>query len=403
MFKRHFLCMLLAMFCLSCFFTPTLAAEVECDAAYCFTEEDFSTDEKAPLTGICVLSLPDSSTGTLMLGTRVVRPGDILTAEQVAALTFLPLRTETDVTASVTYLPVYPDCVAASATMTISIRGKDDKAPVAEDFALETYKNLSNDSTLKARDPEGLALTFTITRQPRRGEVTIREDGTFTYTPKKNKVGTDSFTYTATDPAGNVSREATVTVQILKPTDAPQYTDTLGEECRFEAEWLKNTGIFIGETLNDHACFQPHKAVTTGEFLTMLIRTLDIPTDKQVYSQLDPDAPLWMKPYLAAAIRSGLTAGLPVALHPDAPITGEQAAVILQNALDLPVSTSTIMDDDGKSSLPSWLDAPLQALNENGIHLTPDEELTRGQVAIVLYQVQVLADDAPGMIMLRAQ
>ena len=80
--------------------------------------------------------------------------------------------------------------------------------------------------------------------------MTIREDGSFLYTPKKNKVGTDSFTYTATDPAGKVSREATVTIQILKPTDNKQYADTTGTTCRFTAEWLRNTGLFVGEQID---------------------------------------------------------------------------------------------------------------------------------------------------------
>ena len=112
--------------------------------------------------------------------------------------------------------------------MTIGIRGKENKAPTAEDSALETYKNLENTGKLKVSDPEGEQLTYTLVRQPKRGTVTISEDGSFTYTPKKNKVGVDSFTYTAADPAGNVSREATVTVTILKPSDTTQYTDTLG-------------------------------------------------------------------------------------------------------------------------------------------------------------------------------
>ncbi|MFR8332989.1 MAG: Ig-like domain-containing protein [Oscillospiraceae bacterium] len=45
------------------------------------------------------------------------------------------------------------------------------------------------------------------------------EDGAFTHTPKKNKVGKDSFSFTATDEAGAVSNEATVTIEILKPLD----------------------------------------------------------------------------------------------------------------------------------------------------------------------------------------
>ena len=399
MFKRKLLCLLLALCCVTGFPALVSAAEVPCDAAYCFSDADFAADDKEPLAGICILSLPDSSTGTMMLGTRVVRPGDILTAEQVAKLTFLPLRTEIDVEASMTYLGVYNDYVSAAATMTLSILGKEDKAPAAEDFALETYKNLPNDGNLKVRDPEGQALTYTITRQPRRGEVVIREDGSFTYTPKKNKVGTDSFTYTATDPAGNVSREATVTIQILKPAHPTQYTDTTGESCRFEAEWLKNTGIFMGETLGGDACFQPEKTVTGGEYLTMLIRALDIPTDAEVYAKVDPDTPVWLKPYLAAAIRSGLTAGLPESFDPDEAITGGEAAVILQNALDLPVHTGADLESDADD----LAHTSIQVLGENGICLEADAPLTRSQTAQLLYRAVSLAEDAPGMMILRAQ
>ena len=402
MFKRKLFCILLAAVCVTGMSGGVFAAETDCDSAYCFTDADFSTEEKEPLAGICILSLPDSSTGTLMLGTRVLRPGDILTAEQVSQITFVPLRTEEDVSASMTYLPVYADYVAASATTTLFIRGKEDKAPVAEDFALETYKNLPNNGSLKVQDPEGQAMTYTVTRQPRRGEVVIQDDGSFTYTPKKNKVGTDSFTYTATDPAGNVSREATVTIRILKPSDATQYSDTAGDACRFEAEWLKNTGIFVGEQLSDSACFQPDKTVSGGEFLTMLIRTLQIPTDSQVYAAVDPDAPQWLKPYLAAAIRSGLTAGLPESFDYNQPITGGEAAVILQNALDLTVSAASVRDS-GKSELPAWAETSIQAMSENGILLEMDQVMTRSQAAQVLYQASLLAQDAPGMILLRAQ
>lgn len=400
MFKRRFACLLAALAVLACAGTVN-AAEVDSDAVYCFSAEDFAQTGEA-LAGICVTGLPDSGAGTVLLGTRVVRPGDILTADQLAQLTFAPLRTEEDQEASMTYLPIYETYVAPSAVMTISIRGKEDKAPVAEDFALETYKNLPNEGTLKAKDPEGQALTYTVTRQPRRGEVTVREDGTFTYTPKKNKVGTDSFTFTATDPAGNVSREATVTIQILKPRDAGQYTDTAGEACRFEAEWLKNTGVFAGESISGEACFQPDKAVTTGEFLAMLIRVLEIPTDEAVYSTVPADTPDWLKPYVAAAIRSGLTAGLPEELAADGPITGAEAAVMLQNALDLTVSTDADLEQNAES-IPAWAVSAVNALADNGICLTAETALTRGEAAQVLYRVSQLASDAPGMMILRAQ
>jgi VCBS repeat-containing protein len=43
---------------------------------------------------------------------------------------------------------------------------------------------LPNEGKLKVTDPEGQAMTYTVLRQPKRGTVEIREDGSFVYTPK---------------------------------------------------------------------------------------------------------------------------------------------------------------------------------------------------------------------------
>lgn len=416
MFRTRIVCLLATLVCLLGLSSTALALEVDCDDTYCFSAADFS-DQNEALTGICITGLPDTRAGTVMLGTRVLKPGDILTAEQVSNMTFVPLRTEADMDASVTYLPVYDSKVAPASTMTISIRGKENKAPTAEDSTGETYKNLPLESKLKAADPEGQALIFTVIRQPRRGEVTVSPDGSFTYTPKKNKVGVDSFTYTATDPAGNVSREATVTITILKPTDAAQYTDTVNKSCRFAAEWMKNTGIFVAEQVNGECCFQPEKTVSQGEFIAMLTKALKLPVDEAV--AYTGDAPDWLKPYLAAAQRTGLTNGLPDAdtFQADQPITGAEAALMLQNVLDLsvtnqaePVSNSD-EDDISKMTLadveaaaaaqaeaaPVWAEDALTAMSDNGITLSANANLTRGQVAELLYQASLLAQDAPGM------
>ena len=260
--NRKSLALLLALLCLGAFSLTAAAAETTCDAAYCFSSADFSEAEN--FAGICVTGLPEE--GTVQLGSRLIRPGDILTADQIAQLTFNPLRSEEDQTAQLTYLPIFSDRVDAVTTMAIAVFGKKDLPPVAEDSALETYKNLPNEGLLKTSDPEGQALTFALTRQPKRGTVTIREDGSFLYEPQKNKVGTDSFVYTATDPAGNVSREATVTVTIVKPTDAKQYTDTADSSCRFAAEWMRNTGLFVGERWERPSAFIRRKQSAGANF-----------------------------------------------------------------------------------------------------------------------------------------
>ena len=366
------------------------AAEISCDEVYCFSTGDFSGEGE--LRGICITDVPDS--GSLMLGSRVLRPGDVLAADQLAQMTFVPLRSEQDATVSVTYLPVLDASLASSAQMTFSIRGKEAKPPVAEDFALETYKNLPIDGKLKSEDPEGASMTYALVRAPKRGEVVIREDGTFTYTPKKNKVGIDSFVYTATDPAGKISREATVTVTIVKPPDATQYTDTLGKDCRFAAEWMKNTGIFVGEKLDGNACFSPDTQVTRGEFVTMLVKTLDLPADQKAAIYSD-ELPLWLQPYVAAAVRAGLTAGLPQRerFGQEEAITVAEAAVMLQNALELSQEDAQVM---ASPDVPEWAAGAMEALRGNGIPVT-EGILTRGDAAQLLYAASRLAPSAPGL------
>ena len=412
MFRIRYLCLLLALVCLVSVATVAKAAEVDCDATYCFTATDFT--QKENLTGICITALPDAAAGTVMLGNRVIRSGDILTADQLAKMTFCPLRTEENQDAVVTYLPIFENRVEPSATMTISIRGKEDKAPVAQDSAMETYKNLPNQASLKANDPEGKPLTYTLVRQPKRGQVSINDDGTFLYTPKKNKVGVDSFTFTAADPSGNVSREATVTVQILKPTDAKQYTDTVGQSCRFAAEWMRNTGLFTGEKIGNESCFQPEKTVSRGEFLAMVVKALDVPLEEASNMDMPEDTPGWLKPYLAAATRAGITAGWPEtedgSFLADRPITGAEAAVMLQNALDLSISQQTmqsaaeeVSSQDIQEEIPAWAAVALTAMNENGIAMQASQTLTRADVAQVMYQVSRLAISAPGAAVVRTQ
>ena len=389
---RYF-CLFLACFCVLGLAVPVLGAEVDCDAAYCFSAGDFTSGEE-PLAGICITGLPESNTGTVMLGSRVLRCGDILTAGQVEQMTFQPLLTQEDKAAEVTYLPIFEDRVEPAAVMTLSIRGKEDKAPVAQDSAVETYKNVSNDGKLLASDPEEQPLTYTLVRQPRRGSVELREDGTFTYAPKKNKVGVDSFTFTAADPAGNVSREATVTVQILKPVDAMQYRDTAAADCRFAAEWLRSTGLFAGEQVGGELCFQPEKTVSRGEFLSMLVNLLEIPVE-------EADAPDWVQPYLDAAVRSGLVSGWDTesfAMHEA--VTGAEAAVALQNALDLSAGHEEMTYGE---DVPSWAATSLAVMAANGVELEANAPMTRGQMAQVLYQVSRMAVGAPGTMVFSVQ
>ena len=343
------------------------AAEMDSGSVYCFGGQEFGD----ALEGVCLRAVPES--GTLALGSRILRAGDVLTREQLTAVTYTARRSETDTVETLCCLPVDARGLGEEVSLNFGIRGKENKAPIAEDSALETYKNLANTGVLRAKDPEGEALSFSVTRQPRRGEVTIGENGEFTYTPKTNKVGVDSFAYTAADPQGKVSREATVTVTILRPTEPTAYTDTLGRSCAFTAEWMRSTGIFAGETLGGNPCFFPEKAVTKGEFLTMVVNTLSIPVEQQADASLSGNVPKWLRPYAVAALRAGLTAGTPWQTdfeELDA-VTTQDAAALLCACLNL---------DAGPENRQT-------ALEKYGLSLPDTESFTREDAANVLYQL----------------
>lgn len=356
-----------AVLCAALLSTSASAAETA-GAEFCFSQADFGES----LTGICVTAVPDR--GMIFLGDRVIRSGDVLAVSQLSQLTFAPALSEADDAVSMRYLPIRSSGVEKEAELVISIKGRRNDPPAAEDSRVETYKNLPIEGLLSATDPEGDAMTFTLTRSPRRGEVILRDDGSFLYTPKKNKVGTDSFTFTATDGAGQTSPEATITIDILKPADDRQYADTASADCRFEAEWLRNSGLFTGETVNGQFCFSPDETVSRGQFLAMLMQVLELPVDRNAtVTGFADDAPQWLKPYLAAALRSGIISGYPaeggVEFRASQAVSADEAALMVSRALDFAVPAAA-MDDD---ALPLGLDP-----------------LTRGDAAKTLYQVSRL-------------
>ena len=84
-------------------------------------------------------------------------------------------------------------------------------------------------------------------------------------------------------------------------------------------------------------------------------------------------------------------------------ITGAEAAVILQNALDLAVDTAVLETEQTatQEDVPTWAAASLTILAENGLVLDANTPMTRADVAETLYQVSQLALEAPGMVVFR--
>lgn len=123
-----------------------------------------------------------------------------------------------------TYYASDKELSSGIATVTIRVNPVNDQ-PVAvsdsystnEDVAITTAAPgvLANDT-----DVENDSLTAKVVTGPSYGALTLNPNGSFTYTPKANYFGLDSFTYSASD--GKLSSDpVTVSIEITPVNDAP--------------------------------------------------------------------------------------------------------------------------------------------------------------------------------------
>lgn len=361
--------------------------------------EVFSENEA--FEGVYVASVPSQLDAEVSLGARTLRAGDVLDRSMLSQLLVLPAENR-DASCELVYCPIEGGEVQPSRALELSILTGKNEAPVCRDVKFETYKNIANTGVLSASDPEGDTLTYQLVKEPKRGTVDIAPDGSFTYTPAQNKVGKDVFTYTATDSAGNVSNVANVTVKIVKPTDKAMYQDLAGDTLAYTAMWLKDRGVYTGKRIAGNLCFEPEGTLTRGEFLVMAMKLLGAePESARLTSGFADESktPAWMRPYIVSAFKSGMVSGVTspdgMVFRPSSNLTRAEAAVMLQNILNLPQSqVAAVFSED--CAVPVWAQASVSALESAGISIpvtTSAENLTRREAAELLYECWTLCQN----------
>lgn len=216
-------------------------------------------------------------------------------------------------------------------------------APIAQDLTIETYCGVAYTGTFSAVDNEGEAVTFAIDQAPKKGTVTIQDDGiTFLYTPSDRKSGNDSFTYTAADTSGNVSAPATVHIEINKQKTGVSYSDMSGHSAQAAALRLAEEGIFVGRQLGGTWFFDPEETVSRSEFLAMAMTAAGVEAEEtSAATAFSDDGAIsaWARGYAAAAAREGILNGVSTdqgaAFRGDDPITFNEAATVLDRLLDV--------------------------------------------------------------------
>ncbi len=105
-----------------------------------------------------------------------------------------------------------------TATVSITVTPVND-APVANDTSYSVNEDGSVTGVLPATDPDGDPLSFTVSRAPTLGTVTLGAHGSFTYHPNANAFGHDSFAFTVSD--GTASSQGVVQLTINSVDDPP--------------------------------------------------------------------------------------------------------------------------------------------------------------------------------------
>ncbi len=93
--------------------------------------------------------------------------------------------------------------------------------PVAQSQSVNVVQNTPTNIVLVATDPEGGSLTYSIVSSPAHGSFGSTTPPNLTYTPTTGYVGSDSFTFQASDGTNN-SNVATVSITVTAPPPPPQ-------------------------------------------------------------------------------------------------------------------------------------------------------------------------------------
>lgn len=358
-----------------------------------FSTADFQVSGDADLSSIVLTSLPDPSAGILTIADQSLPLGSEVAMSAVSGLEFTPLATPMLSVTSFTFTPVFSNGTTGDdVTVGLYLLASANSAPVAENIALTTYKNVEITGTFSGVDPEGDLLTFQLVSKPARGAVTQSEDGSaaFVYTPYENKTGKDAFTYVAVDAVGNTSAPATVSIRIEKQKTKVTYSDMDGVTGHRDAVRLAEAGLLIGEQMGDQYFFHPQEAMSRAQFTSLAMAAAGVTQLEDVtLTGFADDAAMaaWAKTCASSALKAGLIQGTPnesgqIVFQADSPITAAEAAVVLDRALNV-----TDVSDAFSAAAPAWASQSVSNLASCGVvsdTASLESPLTRAEAAVLL-------------------
>jgi len=406
--------------------TPATNVEPDWQPALLGTDDGYSVDEGAVLnvSATGVLSNDETLTGSVGTVTAVL-VSDVsngaLTLNADGSFTYTHDGSETS-SDSFTYRPVQGGIQGSVATVSLTINPVDDSPSAVADGPYGVNNGelltvvapgvLGNDS-----DPEALALTAVLVGDVSNGALSLNADGSFTYTHDGSATETDSFTYQAKDPGGNLSGAVTVSIAIATapisvtvdgpsfaaPGVAASFTPVVtGGAGMLTYAWsIKRFGAEVASGTSASIDFTP----TLGGVHTLTVTATDdvgsdvATTDFTVLGDIGGSGfvnnILWLA---EAGITKGCNPPTNDEFCPDDSVTRGQMAAFLVRFLGLTDDGggNSFIDDDA-----SMFEADIAKLAAAGItkgcnpptndRFCPEDSVTRGQMAAFLNRASDIA------------
>lgn len=343
-----------------------------------FSAEDFDLALGVDcVSGITFTDLPSEGKGVLMLGEMAVEEGQRVDRNSIGELTFKPDNGVEGAELKFTY-----DEGGYCFTCVVRNYDGNNYAPTSlgvDDcfFFVRTFKNLAISGNMRVKDPEGDTVAYEITEYPKKGLLflTDRSNGDYTYTPIKNYIGKDRFSYVAVDEYGNRSAEMTVTVSVSASASGTVFEDMIGDPCHYGAVMMSDLGIMEGTEDSTGKVFMPNVNVTAYELISCSLRAVGIADKEATRAEI-----------VEAARRLDATFEDE---ELDRHITRAEACVILDRLLSVdPAGAAPNISD--KNDIPFEAEkavytmAHINVIDLEGGYVYPHELLDRGELARML-------------------
>ena len=282
------------------------------------------------------------------------------------------------------------------------------KNVTANKGSLTVYKDTVAHGTLSSSVNGTYDVTYVIAQPPKKGEITITDSktGSFTYVPNDGATGTDSFIFSAMIETKDGEESDTAEVQIAitekeeqpddneKPETPPNskfvYQDMLGHWGEYSALKLADKNIMKGIEVRGKYYYYPDTLLTRADFTVLLMSALDIDVEKarEIGNPFADaaDIPAWANLYAKAAYDAGIISGSlengKLYFHPYDVLTRIEIIQILDKTIKPDTVNMTRSEYADMYLVPEWGRQAVQNMTDYGILKGYDDNTVRPYVKI---------------------